>query len=203
MDFGEVENAAGGQLSSSSDLAKVMQMFLDPTINGSIVEPSEVKAWLRPAYVWPDELTETGAPWEIMKIRDAYGRQQRYYQKGVHNPMVPVPLPSLTLSLTSWRFGNFALEFRFQSRPRLRIDRSPQRVGPRSRIDYANICRRATTGFPRRPGEPSTSNVCRKLDRRRIQFHQCRSSEWNALGHDLDIEWHGHSADILWCTCTS
>ncbi|KAG8987009.1 hypothetical protein FRB93_004977 [Tulasnella sp. JGI-2019a] len=41
-----------------------------------------MREWLRPLHPFPDETTEIGAPWEIRKIPDTYGRPRRWYGKG-------------------------------------------------------------------------------------------------------------------------
>ena len=36
---------------------------------------------MRPVHVFPDHQTESGMAWEIFKINDSHGREQRYYSK--------------------------------------------------------------------------------------------------------------------------
>jgi hypothetical protein len=74
-------NPSYGLFSSVADLSKVMQTLLNPASDDSLLKPSTVREWLRPAYAWIDDLTEVGLVWEILKIRDSYGRTQRVYQK--------------------------------------------------------------------------------------------------------------------------
>jgi hypothetical protein len=74
-------NPSYGQLSSTADLAKVMQTFLDPNRDGSLISSYTVREWLRPVHAWIDDLTEVGLLWEILKITDSYNRQLRVYQK--------------------------------------------------------------------------------------------------------------------------
>jgi len=74
-------NSAGGQFSSARDLAKVMQMFLDPSRENSLVSPLVMREWLRSMHAWSDEINEVGMPWEIIKLPDSYGRPQRWYEK--------------------------------------------------------------------------------------------------------------------------
>ncbi|KAG9002541.1 hypothetical protein FRB90_011361 [Tulasnella sp. 427] len=80
-DFGPY-NPAGGQFSSLRDLTKVMQTFLDPARNESLLSPYAMREWLRPLHGFPDDLTEVGAPWEIVKIPDSNGNPRRWYSKG-------------------------------------------------------------------------------------------------------------------------
>ena len=75
-------NPAGGQFSSTRDLAKVMQMFLDPGRENSLVSPPVMREWLRSMHAWSDEINEVGMPWEIIKLPDSNGRPQRWYEKG-------------------------------------------------------------------------------------------------------------------------
>lgn len=75
-------NSAGGQFSSARDLAKVMQMFLDPSREDSLVSPLVMREWLRPMHGWSDEINEVGMPWEVVKLPDSNRRVQRWYEKG-------------------------------------------------------------------------------------------------------------------------
>ena len=77
-------NPAAGQYSSLNDLVKVMQTFLDPQREEALLPSYVMREWLRPLHIWNDELWETGAPWEIVKLPDIHGRPQRFYQKGEH-----------------------------------------------------------------------------------------------------------------------
>ncbi|KAG8916832.1 hypothetical protein FRC00_014344, partial [Tulasnella sp. 408] len=74
-------NPAGGQFSSLKDLTKVMQTFLDPSRKESLLHPYTMREWLRPLHGFPDDLTEVGAPWEIVKVPDANGNPRRWYSK--------------------------------------------------------------------------------------------------------------------------
>src|SRR5258708_40340191 len=103
-------NSAGGQFSSARDLAKVMQMFLDPNREGSLVSPLMMREWLRPMHAWADEINEVGMPWEIIKLPDSNGRLQRWYQKGpstisLVRPVSPIcPAGSLAMSHSLFTF---------------------------------------------------------------------------------------------------
>jgi len=70
-----------GVLTSSTNLAKLMQTFLDPTRRECLISPSTLREWLRPMHAWIDDLTEVGLMWEILKIPGSFGRRQRVYQK--------------------------------------------------------------------------------------------------------------------------
>jgi hypothetical protein len=61
-------------LSLVADLAKVMPMLLNAASGSSLLTPSTVREWLRLAFAWIDDLTEVGLFWEILKMRDSYGR---------------------------------------------------------------------------------------------------------------------------------
>ncbi|KAF8878279.1 beta-lactamase/transpeptidase-like protein [Gymnopilus junonius] len=74
-------NPSYGQLSSLADLTKAMQMFLEPNRPDALISPQSSREWLRQSYAWSDDKTEVGLLWEIIKIADSYGRQQRVYQK--------------------------------------------------------------------------------------------------------------------------
>jgi hypothetical protein len=86
-------NPSYGQISSAADLAKVMQTFLDPTRDESLVSFYTVREWLRPTYPWIDDLTEVGLLWEILKITDSYGRRPRVYQKCTSTPFLTLFIP--------------------------------------------------------------------------------------------------------------
>lgn len=66
--MGDVYDAAGGQYSSLSDLAMLMQTLLSPTGRGGVLPASVVREWLRPLHVWGDSPHQVGAPWEISSI---------------------------------------------------------------------------------------------------------------------------------------
>ena len=74
-------NPSYGVLTTSTDLAKLMQTFLDPTRRECLISPSTLREWLRPMHAWIDDLTEVGLMWEILKIPGSFGRRQRVYQK--------------------------------------------------------------------------------------------------------------------------
>ncbi|KIO26859.1 hypothetical protein M407DRAFT_23917 [Tulasnella calospora MUT 4182] len=74
-------NPAGGQFSSLKDLTKVMQTFLDPSRKESLLSPYAMREWLRPLHGFPDDITEVGAPWEIVKVPDTNGNPRRWYSK--------------------------------------------------------------------------------------------------------------------------
>lgn len=82
MDFTDADNAAGGQFSSLSDLATVMQTFLDPSRSNSLLPQVVTREWLRPIHGFPDDLTEIGAPWEIKKLANSFGSSRRLFAKG-------------------------------------------------------------------------------------------------------------------------
>jgi len=74
-------NPSYGALTSSADLVKLMQTFLDPTRLDCLISPSSLREWLRPVHAWIDDLTEVGLMWEILKIPGSFGRRHRVYQK--------------------------------------------------------------------------------------------------------------------------
>ncbi|THH03569.1 hypothetical protein EW145_g6168 [Phellinidium pouzarii] len=81
LDFGDATNPAGGQMSSLSDLVKLMQTLIDPTRPERLLRPSTVREWMKPMYAWWDEYSEVGALWEIYKFKDSFGKTLRQYQK--------------------------------------------------------------------------------------------------------------------------
>ncbi|KDQ21842.1 hypothetical protein BOTBODRAFT_169033 [Botryobasidium botryosum FD-172 SS1] len=81
QDFLDVANPAGGQMSSLSDLVKLMQSFIDPSRPESLLRPYTMREWLRPVHAWWDDYSEMGLLWEIHKSEDSYGRRLRHYQK--------------------------------------------------------------------------------------------------------------------------
>ncbi|KAG8945132.1 hypothetical protein FRC04_001198 [Tulasnella sp. 424] len=92
-------NPAGGQFSSLRDLTKVMQTFLNPSRADSLLSPYAMREWLRPLHGFPDDLTEVGAPWEIIKVPDTNGNPRRWYSKtgnlrGSHSVFVFDPTTS-------------------------------------------------------------------------------------------------------------
>ncbi|KAG8904132.1 hypothetical protein FRC00_014216, partial [Tulasnella sp. 408] len=74
-------NPSAGQFSSLKDLTKVMQTFLDPSRKESLLSTPTLREWLRPLHGFPDDLTEVGAPWEIVKVPDINGNPRRWYGK--------------------------------------------------------------------------------------------------------------------------
>ncbi|KAG8915159.1 hypothetical protein FRC00_007202, partial [Tulasnella sp. 408] len=74
-------NPSAGQFSSLLDLITVMQTFLDPSRNNSLLSPRSMREWLRPLHGFPDDFTEMGAPWEIVKLSDSNGNTKRWYSK--------------------------------------------------------------------------------------------------------------------------
>ncbi|KAG8904117.1 hypothetical protein FRC01_008863, partial [Tulasnella sp. 417] len=74
-------NPAAGQLASLKDLTKVMQTFINPSRKESLLSPNAMREWLRPLHGFPDDLTEVGAPWEIVKVPDTNGNPRRWYSK--------------------------------------------------------------------------------------------------------------------------
>ena len=74
-------NPSGGQMSSLSDLIKVMQVLINPQRPDSILSPFTVREWMRPMHAWFDDYSEVGALWEIYSSTDSYGRKQKLYQK--------------------------------------------------------------------------------------------------------------------------
>jgi hypothetical protein len=93
-------NPAYGLFSSAADLSKVMQTFLDPTRDESLITPYTVREWLRPAYAWIDDLTEVGLLWEILKITDSYNRRIRVYQKRAsHHSLAHDPSPLINCNI--------------------------------------------------------------------------------------------------------
>ncbi|KAH9947539.1 beta-lactamase/transpeptidase-like protein [Amylocystis lapponica] len=98
-DFKDPMNPAGGQMSSLSDLVKVMQTFLDPTRPENLISPYTLREWMRPLHKFWDGVTSVGALWEIYTLVDSYGRPQELYQKsgelaGYHLTFSMVPSTS-------------------------------------------------------------------------------------------------------------
>ncbi|KAI5116363.1 hypothetical protein M0805_001373 [Coniferiporia weirii] len=81
LDFGDATNPAGGQMSSLSDLVKLMQTFIDPTRPESLLRPYTIREWMRPMHAFSDDYSEIGALWEIYQYKDSYNRKLRMYQK--------------------------------------------------------------------------------------------------------------------------
>jgi CubicO group peptidase (beta-lactamase class C family) len=88
LDFGNAMNPSGGQFSTLNDLAVVLRSLLDPPRNlknipaSSALTPESVAHWLRPVHAYEeDDWSESGAPWEIVKHLDAWGRRRRIYFK--------------------------------------------------------------------------------------------------------------------------
>ncbi|KAJ2935272.1 hypothetical protein H1R20_g1822, partial [Candolleomyces eurysporus] len=87
--LGDVDDAAGGQYSSLSDLAKFMHLILSPNPPKDYAFlPSLVREWLRPLHIWPDGTEAVGAPWEI-----EYPHLPPWYQKQTGLPIY-------------WKLGN-------------------------------------------------------------------------------------------------
>lgn len=74
-------NGAGGQFSSLGDLIKFMQTLLNPDRSESLIPREVVREWLRPVQPMFDDITEMGAPWEILKMKNKWGKVQRLYEK--------------------------------------------------------------------------------------------------------------------------
>ncbi|KAH7922968.1 beta-lactamase/transpeptidase-like protein [Leucogyrophana mollusca] len=114
QDFGDASNPSGGQMSSLSDLVKLMQVLIDPSRSESPVSPTSVREWMRPLHTWYDDFSEVGLVWEIESIRDAYGRKQEVFAKagrlaGHHTRIIINPTSSygvvlLTTGPTSQTF---------------------------------------------------------------------------------------------------
>lgn len=68
--LGDVQDSAGGQYGTVSDLAKIAKAILAPTAPSSDLEffPDIVREWLRPLHIFPDGTQAVGAPWEISYI---------------------------------------------------------------------------------------------------------------------------------------
>jgi hypothetical protein len=58
-----------------------MQTLLNPALPQSLLTQTVVNEWLRPLHVWIDGINEVGAPWEIFRRFDSYGRAIPFYQK--------------------------------------------------------------------------------------------------------------------------
>ncbi|RXW19165.1 hypothetical protein EST38_g6691 [Candolleomyces aberdarensis] len=87
--LGDIEDGAGGQYSSLSDLAKFTHLLLSPNPPKDYAFlPSLVREWLRPLHIWPDGTEAVGAPWEI-----DYLYLPPWYQK---QPRLPI----------YWKMGN-------------------------------------------------------------------------------------------------
>ncbi|KAL0958175.1 hypothetical protein HGRIS_000338 [Hohenbuehelia grisea] len=88
--FGDVTNPAGGQMSSLSDLVKIVRTFVDPTRKHALLRPYTIREWLRPLHVWWDDYSEVGAVWEILRFTDSHSRNLRLFIKlgeldGIHS----------------------------------------------------------------------------------------------------------------------
>ncbi|KAG8960471.1 hypothetical protein FRC00_000266 [Tulasnella sp. 408] len=73
-------NPSASQFSSLKDLVKVMQTFLHPSRKESLLSTYSMREWLRPLHGFPDDLTEVGAAWEIVKVPDTNGNPRRWRQ---------------------------------------------------------------------------------------------------------------------------
>lgn len=69
-------------MSSLSDLAKTMQMFLNHEHSHSLLSAYSLREWIRPLHSYYDSLTQVGLAWEIQQFPDSHGRPQSYYSKG-------------------------------------------------------------------------------------------------------------------------
>ena len=96
--LGDMDDPAGGQYSSLSDLAILMKTLLSPTARGGVIAATVVREWLRPLHVWGDSQQQVGAPWEITSLGDF-----RTYAKGMHIPLSHVSAIMLTSSCTPRR----------------------------------------------------------------------------------------------------
>lgn len=76
--LGDMDDPAGGQYSSLSDLAILMKTLLSPTARGGVIPTAVVREWLRPLHVWGNSQQQVGAPWEITSLGDF-----RTYTKGM------------------------------------------------------------------------------------------------------------------------
>ncbi|KAF8120130.1 beta-lactamase/transpeptidase-like protein [Boletus edulis] len=81
QDFKDAINPAGGQMSSLSDLTKLMQVLINPQRPESVLSPFTVREWMRPIHTWYDDYSAVGALWEIYTSTDSYDRKQKLYQK--------------------------------------------------------------------------------------------------------------------------
>ncbi|KAG9309359.1 beta-lactamase/transpeptidase-like protein [Chiua virens] len=99
QDFKDASNPSGGQMSSLSDLTKLMQILINPRRPESVLSPHTVREWMRPMHSWFDDYSEVGALWEIFSSIDSYGRKQKLYQKvgelpGYHTAFTVNPVSS-------------------------------------------------------------------------------------------------------------
>lgn len=76
---------AGGIFTSLADMELMIQMLLQASGDGSILNPATMREWLRPATaLWDDEF-EMGLPWEIFKLRNTHGRVERLFTKSEYS----------------------------------------------------------------------------------------------------------------------
>ncbi|THH27146.1 hypothetical protein EUX98_g7049 [Antrodiella citrinella] len=79
QDLLDAMNPAAGQYSSLSDLIKFTQTLLKPS---SFLTEQQLDQWFTPVFAFEeDDWTEMGMMWEIVKIKDSYGRPRRIFWK--------------------------------------------------------------------------------------------------------------------------
>ncbi|KAF5342267.1 hypothetical protein D9611_001309 [Ephemerocybe angulata] len=73
--LGDVEDPAGGQYGSISDLAEIAKAFLSPTAPANEYKflPTLIREWLRPSHLFASGNSAVGAPWEISYIAATSG----------------------------------------------------------------------------------------------------------------------------------
>ncbi|KIO26835.1 hypothetical protein M407DRAFT_7616 [Tulasnella calospora MUT 4182] len=113
-------NPSAGQFSSLRDLITVMQTFLDPSRNNSLLSPYSVREWLRPLHGFPDDFSEMGAPWEIVKLPDSNGNTKGLYSKSgnllaSHSNFIFDPVSSFGVVVLMTGQYRFALELAIQA----------------------------------------------------------------------------------------
>lgn len=70
--LGDIQDPAGGQYGTITDLAKVAQAFLSTTgPEGFEFLPDLMREWLKPSYIFPSGNEASGGPWEITYIPSA------------------------------------------------------------------------------------------------------------------------------------
>ncbi|KAF5325427.1 hypothetical protein D9619_009769 [Psilocybe cf. subviscida] len=103
--LGDVDDPAGGQYSSLSDLAIFMKTLLSPTARGGVISASVVREWLRPLHVWGNSQQQVGAPWEITSLGDF----RTYTKSGNlpgHNSQFAI-IPELSVGLIVLMTGTY------------------------------------------------------------------------------------------------
>jgi len=68
------DNAAGGQMSSLSDLVLLAKSFLNPASESSLLTPITMLEWLKPVHDFWDGITSVGLPWEMTRRSISFGR---------------------------------------------------------------------------------------------------------------------------------